>query len=198
MDLEAASASIQVDTALSSDIAKSCNKLLETQKQIMTAEEQLAKLKESEALLSELTIPNLMQQAGIAMLKLADGSSVEVKPFYAARIPSSKVEEAFSWLRSNGFGDLIKNNVTLTFGRSEDQDAKSLVDELKKKGHNVTQTEKVEPMTLKAFVKEQIQMGRNVPADIFGVYVANKTKITTKEKSWYKHKHELLLRLKQK
>ena len=181
MDLEAASASIQVDTALSSDIAKSCNKLLETQKQIMTVEEQLAKLKESETLLSEQTIPNLMQQAGIAMLKLADGSSVEVKPFYAARIPSSKIEEAFSWLRSNGFGDLIKNNVTLTFGRAEDLEAKQLVDDLKKKGHNVNQTEKVEPMTLKAFVKEQIQMGRNVPADLFGVYVANKTKITTKE-----------------
>jgi hypothetical protein len=45
----------------------------------------------------------------------------------------------------------------------------------------VNQTEKVEPMTLKAFVKEQIQMGRNVPSDLFGVYVANKTKITTKE-----------------
>ena len=181
MDLEAASASIQVDTALSSDIAKSCNKLLETQKQIMTVEEQLAKLKESETLLSEQTIPNLMQQAGIAMLKLADGSSVEVKPFYAARIPSSKIEEAFSWLRSNGFGDLIKNNVTLTFGRNEDDVAKNVVADLRKKGHNVNQTEKVEPMTLKAFVKEQIQQGKNVPSDIFGVYVANKTKITTKE-----------------
>jgi hypothetical protein len=181
MDLEAASASIQVDTALSSDIAQSCNKLLETQKQITAVEEQLKKLQEAETLLSEQTIPNLMQQAGIAMLKLADGSSVEVKPFYAARIPSTKVQEAFDWLRTNGFGDLIKNNVTLTFGRAEDQDAKQLVDELKKKGHNVNQTEKVEPMTLKAFVKEQIQMGRNVPADLFGVYVANKTKITTKE-----------------
>jgi len=181
MDLEAASASIQVDTALSSDIAKSCNKLLETQNQITAVEEQLKKLQEAETLLSEQTIPNLMQQAGIAMLKLADGSSVEVKPFYAARIPSTKVQEAFDWLRDNGFGDLIKNNVTLTFGRSEDQEAKVLVDELKKKGHNVNQTEKVEPMTLKAFVKEQIQMGRNVPADLFGVYVANKTKITTKE-----------------
>jgi hypothetical protein len=115
------------------------------------------------------------------MLKLADGSSVEVKPFYAARIPQAKVEEAFQWLRDNGFGDLIKNNVTLTFGRSEDNVAKSLVDELKKKGHNVNQTEKVEPMTLKAFVREQIQAGRNVPSDLFGVYVANKTKITTKE-----------------
>ena len=181
MDLEAASASIQVDTALSSDIAQSCNKLLDTQKQITAVEEQLKKLQEAETLLSEQTIPNLMQQAGIAMLKLADGSSVEVKPFYAARIPSTKVQEAFDWLRTNGFGDLIKNNVTLTFGRAEDQEAKLLVDELKKKGHNVNQTEKVEPMTLKAFVKEQIQMGRNVPADLFGVYVANKTKITTKE-----------------
>jgi polyhydroxyalkanoate synthesis regulator phasin len=181
MDLEAASASIQVDTALSSDIAKSCNKLLETQNQITAVEEQLKKLQEAENLLSEQTIPNLMQQAGIAMLKLADGSSVEVKPFYAARIPSTKVQEAFDWLRVNGFGDLIKNNVTLTFGRAEDQEAKQLVDDLKKKGHNVNQTEKVEPMTLKAFVKEQIQMGRNVPADLFGVYVANKTKITTKE-----------------
>jgi len=181
MDLEAASASIQVDTALSSDIAKSCNKLLETQNQITAVEEQLKKLQEAENLLSEQTIPNLMQQAGIAMLKLADGSSVEVKPFYAARIPSTKVQEAFDWLRVNGFGDLIKNNVTLTFGRAEDQEAKQLVDDLKKKGHNVNQTEKVEPMTLKAFVKEQIQMGRNVPSDLFGVYVANKTKITTKE-----------------
>ena len=169
MDLEAASASIQVDTALSSDIAKSCNKLLETQNQITAVEEQLKKLQEAENLLSEQTIPNLMQQAGIAMLKLADGSSVEVKPFYAARIPSTKVQEAFDWLRVNGFGDLIKNNVTLTFGRAEDQEAKQLVDDLKKKGHNVNQTEKVEPMTLKAFVKEQIQMGRNVPADLFGV-----------------------------
>jgi hypothetical protein len=64
MDLEAASASIQVDTALSSDIAKSCNKLLETQNQITAVEEQLKKLQEAETLLSEQTIPNLMQQAG--------------------------------------------------------------------------------------------------------------------------------------
>jgi hypothetical protein len=180
MDLETES-TIRVDTAMSSDIAKSCNKLLDVQKQISATEEQLKKLQEAEALLSEQTIPNLMQQAGISLLKLADGSSVEVKPFYSARIPSTKVEEAFDWLRQNGFGDLIKNNVTLTFGRNEDSTAKNLVEDLRKKGHNVNQTEKVEPMTLKAFVKEQIQQGKNVPSDIFGVYVANKTKITTKE-----------------
>ena len=180
MDLEAESA-IQVDTAVSLDIAQSCNKLLETQKKISTAEEELKKLKEVETTLSEQTIPNLMQQAGVSLIKLKDGSSVEIKPFYAARIPSSKVEEAFEWLRTNGHGDLIKNNVMLTFGRNQDNEAKSLVAELREKGHNVKQAEKVEPMTLKAFVKEQIQDGKNVPSDLFGVYVASKTKITTKE-----------------
>ena len=180
MDLEAESA-ITVDTAVSSDIAKSCNKLLETQKEIDKLEDKLKTFKTTETTLSEQTIPNLMQQAGVSLIKLKDGSSVEIKPFYAARIPSSKIEEAFEWLRVNGHGDLIKNNVMLTFGRKQDNEAKSLVAELREKGHNVKQAEKVEPMTLKAFVKEQIQGGKNVPADLFGVYVASKTKITTKE-----------------
>jgi hypothetical protein len=180
MDLEAESA-VQVDTAMSSDIAQSCNKLLETQKQISKIDEQLKKFKEIETTLSEQTIPNLMQKAGVSLIKLKDGSSVEVKPFYAARIPLSKVEEAFGWLRQNGHGDLIKNNVMITFQRKQDNEAKSLVADLREKGHNVKQAEKVEPMTLKAFVKEQIQDGKNVPADLFGVYVANKTKIITKE-----------------
>ena len=180
MDLEAESA-ITVDTAVSSDIAKSCNKLLETQNEIAKFEDKLKTFKTTETTLSEQTIPNLMQQAGVSLIKLKDGSSVEIKPFYAARIPSSKVEEAFEWLRTNGHGDLIKNNVMLTFGRNQDNEAKSLVAELREKGHNVKQAEKVEPMTLKAFVKEQIQDGKNVPSDLFGVYVASKTKITTNE-----------------
>ena len=75
----------------------------------------------------------------------------------------------------------IDYNIMITFQRKQDNEAKSLVAELREKGHNVKQAEKVEPMTLKAFVKEQIQDGKDVPSDLFGVYVANKTKITTKE-----------------
>jgi len=84
--------------------------------------------------LSESDIPNLMQKAGVKQIKLTDGSSVEIKPYYGARIPASRTEEAFDWLRENQHGDLIKNNVTLTFGRNEDNSAKSLVDELRNKG----------------------------------------------------------------
>ena len=148
----------------------------------MTAEEELKKLKEVETTLSEQTIPNLMQQAGLSLLKLADGSSVEVKPFYSARIPASRSDEAFNWLRENGHGDLIKNQVSLEFGMKQDNEAKSIIEELKAKGLPVKQKTTVHPSSLRGFVREQIQdLGKDVPAELFGTYVANKTKITTKE-----------------
>jgi len=181
MDLEAESI-VKIDLAMSMNITDSCKKLLETQKKIATAEEELKKLKDVETTLSEQTIPNLMQQAGVELIKLEGGVSVEVKPFYSARIPASKSEEAFAWLRDNGHGDLIKNQVSLEFGMKQDNEAKSIVEELKAKGLPVKQKTTVHPSSLRGFVREQIQdLGKNVPAELFGTYVANKTKITTKE-----------------
>ncbi len=181
MDLEAESI-VKIDMAMSSNITNSCKKLLETQKKIAATEEELKKLKDVETTLSEQTIPNLMQQAGVELIKLEGGISVEVKPFYSARIPSSKSEEAFAWLRDNGHGDLIKNQVSLEFGMKQDNEAKSLIEELKAKGLPVKQKTTVHPSSLRGFVREQIQdLGKDVPSELFGTYVANKTKITTKE-----------------
>jgi hypothetical protein len=181
MDLEAESI-ISVDTGMSADIAKYCNKLLETQKQILTTEEELKKLRDVEDTLSEQTIPNLMHKIGLELLKLKDGSSVEVKPKYKARIPESRSEEAFAWLRENGHGDLIKNQISMEFGMKQDNEAKSIVEELKNKGLPVQQKQFVHPSSLRGFVREQIQdLGKDVPADLFGTYISNNTKITTKE-----------------
>jgi hypothetical protein len=156
MDLEAESI-ISIDTGMSEDIAKYCNKLLETQKQILTTEEELKKLRDVEDTLSEQTIPNLMHKIGLELLKLKDGSSVEVKPKYKARIPESRSEEAFAWLRENGHGDLIKNQISMEFGMKQDNEAKSIVDELKNKGLPVQQKQFVHPSSLRGFVREQIQ-----------------------------------------
>jgi len=35
----------------------------------------------------------------------------------------------------------------------------------------------VHPSTLRGFVKEQVQLGKNPPSDLFGVYVANRVTI---------------------
>ena len=181
MDLEQISVSMKVDDNELDTLSSLCKELLEQREVVSTLEEQLKTAKEKERQLSEEKIPNKMSELGYSNIGLRTGEKIEIKPFYAAKIPKDRVDEAFQWLRDNGHGDLIKNNVSLTFGRSQDNEAKSLVDELKNKGYNVNQVEKVEPMTLKAFVTDELKKGVSVPSDLFGVYIANKTKITTKE-----------------
>lgn len=179
MDLEQISTTMKVDDNQLEALSSLCKELLEQREVVANLEEQLKTVKEKERQLSEEKIPTKMHELGYNKIELKTGEKLEIKPFYAAKIPSERVQEAFQWLRDNGHGDLIKNNVSLTFGRSQDNEAKSLVDELKNKGYNVNQVEKVEPMTLKAFVKDEITQGRSVPSDLFGVYIANKTKLTT-------------------
>ena len=161
-------------------ISDKCNQFNTLKKQIEKDEESLSLLKQKARDMEERIIPEMMQEAGVSLLKLSDGSTVEVKPFYAAKIPESRVEEAFSWLRGKGFEDIIKNTVTASFNRGQDNEVSELIKVCEEHGFNYNKKEKVEPMTLKAFVKEQVEAGKELPFDLFGVYIANKTKITNK------------------
>ena len=78
------------------------------------------------------------------------------------------------------YEDLIKNTITASFGRGQDNQVSELIKVCEDNGFAYNKKEKVEPMTLKAFVREQIEEGKKIPFDLFGVYIANKTKITNK------------------
>tara|TARA_R100000700_G_scaffold5516_1_gene8897 strand:+ start:5015 stop:5554 length:540 start_codon:yes stop_codon:yes gene_type:complete len=179
MDIEQMSA-IDINQESVKSISEKCNQLKDLQTQIEHVEERLKKLKNQSRDLEERVIPEMMQEAGVSLLKLKDGSTVEVKPFYAAKIPESRVDEAFGWLRTKGFEDLIKNTVTASFNRGQDNQVSELIKVCEEHGFNYNKKEKVEPMTLKAFVREQVENGKELPFDLFGVYIANKTKITNK------------------
>jgi hypothetical protein len=114
----------------------------------------------------------------ISTLKLADGTSVEVKPVYGASIPVAKKEDAFKWLRDNGLGDLIKNEITVAFGRDEDNKAQQYAVLAQGQGYEPVQKLKVEPMTLKALVRERLESGQEMPSDLFNVFSGNRTKVT--------------------
>ena len=179
MDIEKMS-NIDINQDSVKSISDKCNHLKDLKKQVEEQEEKLSLLKNKARDLEERVIPEMMQEAGVSLLKLADGSTVEVKPFYAAKIPESRVDEAFSWLRGKGFEDLIKNTVTASFSRGQDNQVSELIKVCEDNGFAYNKKEKVEPMTLKAFVKEQVETGKELPFDLFGVYIANKTKITNK------------------
>ena len=109
---------------------------------------------------------------------MEDVSSIKVNRFYSASIPKDRQEEAFTWLVDNGYGDLIKNVVATNFVRGQEEVAVSFAEELNDRGMAVNTKKWVEPMTLKAFVKDQTEQGKAVPNDLFGLYIGEKAKIT--------------------
>jgi len=153
-------------------------KLRNLEDEIKIAEESLKQLKQQAETLSGEIIPTMMTEMNISTMKLADGSAIEVKPVYGASIPIEKKEEAFKWLRDNGLGDLIKNEVTVSFGRNEDNKAAEYAVLAQGQGYQPTQKLKVEPMTLKALVRERVEKGLDMPSDLFNVFAGNRTKIT--------------------
>ena len=122
-------------------------------------------------------IPTMMSEMGLAELKLHDGSHLKVSTSYRATITEANKEAAFNWLRNNGLGDIIKNEIQVSFGRNEDNKAATYAELAKGQGFQPTQKMKVEPMTLKALVRERIEAGKEMPTEIFGVFSENKTTI---------------------
>jgi len=153
-------------------------KLQSLEDEIDEQEKKLKELKRNQELLSGEVIPTMMTEMNISTLKLADGSAVEVKPVYGASIPVAKKEDAFTWLRKNGLGDLIKNEITVAFGRNEDNKAMAYANLAQGQGYEPVQKVKVEPMTLKALVRERLESGQEMPSDLFNVFAGNRTKIT--------------------
>ena len=111
-------------------------------------------------------------------MKLQDGSGVEVTQIYSATIPVAKKEGAYNWLRENDLGDLIKNEVTVSFGRGEDNKASNYANLARENGFEPAQKLKVEPMTLKAVYRDRVEKKLDLPSEHFNLFKGNKTKIT--------------------
>ena len=144
---------------------------------IEKSEDNLKDLKKEYQRISGEVIPTMMSEMGLAELKLHDGSHLKVSTSYRATITEANKEAAFNWLRNNGLGDIIKNEISVSFGRNEDNKAADYAELAKSSGFQPTQKMKVEPMTLKALVRERIEAGKEMPTEIFGVYSENKTTI---------------------
>ena len=159
-------------------LASQVKSLKELEDELKADEESLKNKKKEIERISGEVIPTMLSEMGLASLKLADGSAVDVKPYYTANISIANREAAYGWLRSNGLGDIIKNEVTVAFGRDEDIKASDYANLAKGQGYEPVQKLKVEPMTLKALVRERLEAGQEMPSDLFNLFTGNRTKIT--------------------
>jgi len=165
-----------VDISEVKDVAEASNRYLKIESEILSLEDQV-KRKKAELLQMNDAIVQLMEQRGVKEIKLTSGDAVSYKEIYRGSITREKETEAFGWLEDNGHGDLIKNIVSVRFGKGENDNASRLIEDLEQNGLAPDQKRKVEPMTLNAFIGEQIKTGKDIPTETFGVWMGNKVKI---------------------
>ena len=171
-----------LDSVEVTNLADECQKLKDTEDMIKSAEQHLKDLKAKADDIGSRVIPELLAEQGLTSLKLADGSSVSVKKEYRCTLPKddSKREQCYKWLRDNQLGDIIKNNVSVTFGRGEDDKAQQLLDLAVANGFEPSQKSDVSWNTLTALFRERIESGLDMPSDVFSTWIKDKTKITRK------------------
>ncbi len=163
--------------------------------EIAEFEEKLKQLQEQKQYIVMETIPNIMKEVGVESAKLGDGRKITVAETVSVRLPSTtqigkaktkdealelmqRKDTGLDWLRNHGGGSIIKNELTVNIGKSQDNLAsqvKSLCDDL---GLSYTEDETVHPSSLRAFLTESLNNGEDVPVDAFALHTATMAKIT--------------------
>jgi len=182
IDLEADAKALQVDNMTLTAVADLGKQAQFIQLEIEDLETTIKERKESLKNLLEVRIPEACQEIGLLSFSMDDGSEVEIKQFYSASITAENESKAHAWLRENGYDDIIKNVVSVQFGRNEDARAGAILDLLRREGLLPEQVAKVHPQTLKGWVREMIEQGVYFPMDVFGAYTGFKANIKSKKR----------------
>lgn len=149
-------------------------------KEIADLENSLTLKKEALRRVMEQDLPEAMDEVSMTTFTLEDGTKITVKPFYAASIPEERKDEAFAWLKEHDFDGMIKADVKVSFGKGEFEIAQSFVNFIRgfnEKAIDPEYKENVHWQTLRAWVKEQIEGGKPLPLDMFGVFVGRKAEL---------------------
>ena len=159
-------------------IAELANLMVALESEIALKEIELARLAERLNDLSSKQIPDMMLEIGLRDFRLTSGAKVVVAPFYSAKIPSDREQEAFKWLDETNNSSIVKCEVHATYSRGEIAKAREILAKLMKLKLPFELSQSIHHSTLKAFVRERIENNKPLPRDLFGVFVGNKTTIS--------------------
>lgn len=159
------------------ELGAAAQRLVKQQEEILALEEAVKAAKAAERRISEEEIPELMDNLGFSKITLATGQTLQIKDTVHCSITAANKPRAYVWLDENGHGSLIKSQITCKFARGESDMADEAFEALIDVGANPNQVESVHPGTLKAWAREEINNGRDLPANLFNVHLARGTTI---------------------
>ncbi len=155
---------------------------LDLEDRIRALEAELKQSKEDLVDVQENQLPSALQQYGMTDIIMKDGSRISIRQEYYATIKEEYRAAAFDWLINNGHADLIKHDITTSFTKGQDDEAKQVMELLQDNNVDFVDKKHVHPQTLRAFVREQVEDGKPIPLETFSVHVRQVAKIQRERK----------------
>lgn len=116
--------------------------------------------------LREATLPALLDEAGVKELTLQDDFRLERTEEVFASIARQNEAAATKWLVANNYGSIIKSAFSIPFDKGDVKQMRTVAQLLKKARIAFEIRTGVHAQTLKAFVREQLQAGKQLPKAI--------------------------------
>lgn len=171
-------------------ISALAEKQVAVEKQIKDAEDKVKDLKREYQQIRTEALPEAMKQVGLSEFALSDGSKITVADDLNCNIKVANRAEAFDWLRKNGHGDIIKNEVILAFGTGEDLLKNEAVAFAEEHDFQYTAKENVHNNTLTAWAKRQLVVqgeddveSEEIPEDLINIFRYSVAKVTLPKKT---------------
>ena len=99
-----------------------------------------------------------------------------------ASIPEQARDGAYAWMIEHGFGDLVRAEVKLAFGATDIERANQVYDELLAQELQPEIKMAVPPPTLKAWAKERLMAGEELPPALFNVRAYDMARLTNRKR----------------
>jgi len=151
----------------------------------LVAEKELELKKAQDELrqLSEFDLPELMEEVGVPSFITEDGLKIDIKEKLRCSIAGERKGKALRWLESHGYGNIIKREFKIEFGKGEEEWAEKFEEELKRLSEEgeqdlrVAVNRNVHASTLSSFLSGLLEDGVDLPLELFGAYRQRQAKV---------------------
>jgi hypothetical protein len=167
-------------------LKQKAQRLIEIEETIKALEDSLAKMSQERKQIRAGEIPDLMAECGLAELPFED-YTLKLSHYGTGSLPKEDVDPdarkaALKHLEELGGDGLMKNTVSMQFGKKEHNIAKATVEYLRDQGFDPVMKSDIHPQTLYSFVREAMASGKPVDQATLGVEVMRIAKVNKKKK----------------
>lgn len=147
----------EIDTSELTELEELVKTYKLLQREIEEREAELSRCKEAFRMVAQESIPSLLNQHGLAEIKLRSGDKVIVKEDASVSVPDDKKPAFFEFLKSRDEEDIIKLHIA--FKKMPIEKQKELFDFLNNYEYEYEADRGVHPMTLKSYFKKLLGVG---------------------------------------